>query len=324
MNKLISNTDSSEIIYPPLASNHKSKNIKSLDKSNKKKLIIELFKNKKEINKSNMNKKNNSKLFNITPQKITFQSFSKNKSKLIKNKAQKKFNILTSPKITVTKSKEVSPVANENNKPKKSINEIFESLVDIRTQLKNLEIKSSKITKTQSNMNNPKKSIFLSSYNNQINLLNSTQKTFRYEKNKTKNYFFGEKIFPKKKSKVFSATKKSIIDMNKNLKRSSQSIIMNNHIKYIQRIRDKELVDLVERYKKSMNKNRVEEINHYVNHVFPNELIQYLIALKRQLTIDKYKNEYISKMDRYKTNSLMKAIKNQNSKYKLSRNTNNN
>lgn len=323
MNSLLNDTDNSEIICPPLISSPKNKNIKFLDINNKKKLIIGLFKKEKEINKLNMSNSNNSKLI-YTPQKNSFQSFSKNKSKLIKNKAQKKFNILTSPKITVTKSKEVSPVANENNKPKKSINEIFESLVDIRTQLKNLEIKSSKITKTQSNMNNPKKSIFLSSYNNQINLLNSTQKTFRYEKNKTKNYFFGEKIFPKKKSKVFSATKKSIIDMNKNLKRCSQSIIMNNHIKYIQKIRDKELVDLIDRYKKSINKNKIEEINHYENRVFPNELIEYLITLKRQLTIDKYKNEYISKIDRYKTNDLMKAIKSHNAKYKLSRNSNNN
>ena len=112
-----------------------------------------------------------------------------------------------------------------------------------------------------------------------------------------------------------SETEQKITETRKNpCKRSIQSILMNNHIKYIQKIRDEELVDLIDEYKKSINKNKIQEINHYENRIFPNELIEYLITLKRQLTIDKYKNEYISKMDRYKTDNLRK-LKNDNAKY---------
>ena len=324
MNSLLNDTDNSEIICPPLISSPKNKNIKFLDINNKKKLIIGLFKKEKEINKLNMSNSNNSKLI-YTPQKNSFQSFSKNKSKLIKNNTQKKFNVLDTPKINEAKFKRTYLLTNENIKPKRNINEIFESLIDIRTQLKNLNIERNKKLKIQSNLKKPKKLIILKDYNNKTNIFNPTPKLFHYKENKDNSCFIKKNFSPKYKSKIISETEQNITETKKNpSKRSIQSIIMNNHIKYIQKIRDKELVDLIDRYKKSINKNKIEEINHYENRVFPNELIEYLIILKRQLTIDKYKNEYISKIDRYKTNDLMKAIKSHNAKYKLSRNSNNN
>ena len=84
---------------------------------------------------------------------------------------------------------------------------------------------------------------------------------------------------------------------------------MHNHIKYIEKIKDNELLDLINRYKKSLNKNKKEEIFHFRSLVFPTPLINYLIQMKRELTIDKYRNEYLNKLDRYNTHNILSAIK---------------
>ena len=87
---------------------------------------------------------------------------------------------------------------------------------------------------------------------------------------------------------------------------------MNNHLKYIEKIKDNELLDLIKRYKKLINKNTIEEISHYKS--FSNPLINYLIQMKKELTIDKYRNEYLNKMDRYNIKNILSSIK-QNKDY---------
>ena len=84
---------------------------------------------------------------------------------------------------------------------------------------------------------------------------------------------------------------------------------IHNHLKYIEKIKDSELMDLMKRYKKSINKNKAEEISHYRSLVFPTPLINHLIKMKTELIIDKYRNEYINKMDRCNINNILSDIK---------------
>ena len=52
---------------------------------------------------------------------------------------------------------------------------------------------------------------------------------------------------------------------------------MNNHIKYIEKIKDNELLDLINRYKKSLSKNKKEENFHFRSLVFPTPLREIII-----------------------------------------------
>ena len=60
-----------------------------------------------------------------------------------------------------------------------------------------------------------------------------------------------------------------------------------------------------------MKKNKKEEIYHKKSLVFPSELVNYIIKAKKELIIDKYRNEYLNKIDTYKYNTqkILKAIK---------------
>lgn len=78
---------------------------------------------------------------------------------------------------------------------------------------------------------------------------------------------------------------------------------------YFENIRDNEIIDLIKRYKISLIKNKKEEIAHFKSLVFPFELINYLIKMKKELTIDKYRNEYLNKLERYKTENILNPLK---------------
>ena len=120
------------------------------------------------------------------------------------------------------------------------------------------------------------------------------------------------------KIKAFSVRKKSNsnsksisekYDRYKFYNNYSQNIIT-EHIKYIDKIRDSEFIHLFERFQKSLLKNKIEEINHIRSFVFPKKLINKIIEMKNELTIDKYRNEYLNKIDTYNYNSkkIMKTI----------------
>ena len=61
--------------------------------------------------------------------------------------------------------------------------------------------------------------------------------------------------------------------------------IITNHANYIDKIRDSELINLINKFKKSMKKNQKEEINHRKSLVFPSELVNYIIKMKKELII---------------------------------------
>jgi hypothetical protein len=67
----------------------------------------------------------------------------------------------------------------------------------------------------------------------------------------------------------------------------------------------------LKKFKKSLKKNKKEEIYHKKSLVFPSELVNYIIKAKKELIIDKYRNEYLNKIDTYKYNTqkILKAIK---------------
>ena len=123
------------------------------------------------------------------------------------------------------------------------------------------------------------------------------------------------KIIPEKKEK-----EKIIKDYNdKESKKSNNSnnisnsfIIIQDHINYIKRIRENEILDLINRYKKSMQRNELEEMSHIQRFVFPTDLISYLIKMKKELTVEKFRTEYFNKLERYNLNNILhlKNLKN--------------
>ena len=116
------------------------------------------------------------------------------------------------------------------------------------------------------------------------------------------------KIFPQKKEKSRNVKEnnkdeKKNNDDNNNL--SDSFVIYQEHINYIKRIRENELLDLINRYKKSIQKSQLEEMSHIQRFVFPKELITYLIKMKKELIIDKYRAEYFNKLERYNLNNIL-------------------
>ena len=96
---------------------------------------------------------------------------------------------------------------------------------------------------------------------------------------------------------------------------------------YIDKIRDNEFAYLYNRFKKSMKRNKKEEICHRKSLVFPSETVNYIIKMKNELIIDKYRNQYLKKFDNYKYNTqkILKVIKHYNkSKNKIIENYENN
>jgi hypothetical protein len=114
------------------------------------------------------------------------------------------------------------------------------------------------------------------------------------------------KIIPQTKEKSIKDHNNKEDKKNNNDNNISNSfIIYQDHINYIRRIRENELLDLINRYKKSMQKNQLEEISHFQRYVFPQELINYLIKMKKELIIDKFRAEYFNKLERYNLNNIL-------------------
>ena len=128
-----------------------------------------------------------------------------------------------------------------------------------------------------------------------------------------------DKIIPKLISEK-KEKEKIIKDYNdKESKKSNNSnnisnsfIIIQDHINYIKRIRENELLDLINRYKKSMQRNELEEMSHIQRFVFPTDLISYLIKMKKELIVEKFITEYLNKLERYNLNNILhlKNLKN--------------
>ena len=54
-------------------------------------------------------------------------------------------------------------------------------------------------------------------------------------------------------------------------------------------------------------------MSHIQRFVFPTELITYLIKMKKELIVDKFRTEYFNKLERYNLNNILQ-LKNLKSK----------
>ena len=59
-------------------------------------------------------------------------------------------------------------------------------------------------------------------------------------------------------------------------------------------------------------------MTHIQRFVFPQELINYLIKMKKELIVDKFRTEYFNKLDRYNLNNIL-HLKNSKNKNTASR-----
>ena len=212
------------------------------------------------------------------------------------NKNKKKYSDLiinSEPNKKIKNKKHSLRISrNENLSAKSNLLETFKTLVNIKRKM---------ITLKASKSNSPPKTSY---HNKKINnrFLSNIE-----NKNIIKSYH--------KKNDSFSEIKK--INENKIKRRITRKKLeviqtIDNHIKYIHKIRDKEMLIIINKYRKEMNENKRIEINHFCNNVFPTAMIQYLIKAKNDLTIDKYRNVYLNKIDSYKTNIISKFIKDNN------------
>lgn len=278
--------------------NYKSKKIKvnSEDKENNiqsmSKILNKLIKIKKKINQVNLAKKKKENLIQLFKPNKTFS-----REKLISNnKAKNKYLLYINDyynnrkKLFLQKNKTISFEKEIKNKK----NENF-----VKTE-NDINLKTISNIINDSNRNLEHYNSLDESIRNQNNNSTKRIKTKNILENISSNRLLKDKDLEKKKTLYFSEKNKNILNNNK---------IMNNHIKYIEKIRDNELMDLINRYKKSLNKNKVEEILHYKSRVFPSKIINYLIQMKNELTIDKFRNEYINKLDRFNTHNILRAIR---------------
>ena len=154
--------------------------------------------------------------------------------------------------------------------------------------------------------------------------LNSKNKKNEISKNRDSPLKINQKIKLKllsldekdkeKKSELNSSKKrisKSIDKMNISNYYNSMMSEKTEEVNYIDKIRDKDFMNLYNKFKKSMKKNKKEEICHRKSLVFPPETVNYIIRMKNELIIDKYRYEYLKIFDNYKYNKqkILKVIK---------------
>ena len=279
------------------------------------------------------------KLKNLSDQKkIAINILNKNKSKA---KPKKNEKIIIDSNKNKDSTKEMKDILFKLIKLKKKINEI-NLMKKKKINLLNVNhskqkpaaaIKKPTDVKIKIIKNNP--SIKLRNYTNSIVGKKSHHNYNKYKteedrKNKTESFFNFNNI-NRTANKIVKTTNK---DNNNNSYRNKtetnfkqnktagtgtgrrrnslvyKSIVV-DHTNYIDKIRDSEFISLFKKFKKSMRKNKKEEIAHKKSLVFPSELVNYIIKMKKELIIDKYRNEYLNKMDTYKYNTqkILKAIK---------------
>ena len=238
-------------------------------------------------------------------------------------------------------------LANTNGNTE-SLSEVFNKLLDIKSKIKEVKYKRNRTTKRlmynyitdnikDSNLNgNSSSAKKIYSYSSQkinfkLSASNSKYNYNTFEHNKTYNktelknkfkssIFNSHSITPRNLNntqfRYFRLSHNKTQNLNpkmelETIKRSNNSFKrINDHMKYIARIRQNEMVALAHQYKKALKENEKEKNYHYKNMVFPKEMIERLVQIKEELTVNKFRNEYFKRLDRYDTNVMNKFIKN--------------
>ena len=273
--------------------NYDKMNNISSNKFDRKKIISKTLDNKVDILALNIKNNNiNSNAMNDLLNKLI-----KMKKKICEISVKKKEKV---NKIKLFKHKENNSNSNKNLNvfiPKLIVDNKNNNSINKKEKSKDKSNKKEKSLKTNDkNKFNKKKQLELKlSFDENIN-------------NNSKN----NKIKAFSVRKQSNSNSKSISDKYDKLKfynNYSQNIVK-EHIKYIDKIRDSEFINLFQRFQKSLLKNKIEEINHLRSLVFPKKLVDKIIKMKNELTIDKYRNEYLNKIETYKYNSkkILKTI----------------
>ena len=185
-----------------------------------------------------------------------------------------------------------------------SLNDVFKELMDIKHKIKNIKtIKKNKIYQFNSNLSN----IYKSNINNNYN-----PNDFHYFRNSNKTYYnsqfhtFNLKLKnPKKRNeRNIKINLKTNINLVKFKKSENLFKRFNEHINYILHIRESEMNALFNQYQRALEENEKEKDLHFKNRIFPLEMIRKLIKIKDDLTINKYRNEYFKRIDRYDIHHL--------------------
>ena len=236
----------------------------------------------------------------------------KNKINEINILNKKKTNLIRIYKPSKTLSKEKKNLKNKyllyindyyNNKKKLLLQKNKTITFETENNIK-------KKCKRKMNTENPINCKIKDINNDSINIIQKFNSLEESNLNKDYNDSYMNKLYYFSKDK--NSDKKSFYLSERNKEKIKNHNEIHNHLKYIEKIKDNELMDLMKRYKKSINKNKTEENSHYRSLVFPTPLINHLIKMKKELIIDKYRNEYINKMDRYNIKNILSAIKKNN------------
>ena len=330
-NNNLKNTKNAVNLKLTLSDSVKNDNKKSSQSYSKKSLNENVNKNRKSVSYFYKNQFiDYDKINNISSNKVE-------RKKIISKTLDKNVDILT---LNIK----------NNNINSNAMNDLLNKLIKIKKKICEISVKKKekvnkiKLFKHKENNSNSNKNMNafipkLISDNKNNNSINKKEKSKDKSNKKEKSLKTNDKNkFNKKKQlelklsfdeninnnsknnkiKAFSVRKqsnsnsKSISDKYDKIKfynNYSQNIVK-EHIKYIDKIRDSEFINLFQRFQKSLLKNKIEEINHLRSLVFPKKLVDKIIKMKNELTIDKYRNEYLNKIETYKYNSkkILKTI----------------
>ena len=282
------------------------------------------------LNQINLRRKRNLKLLKLNKPrpKIMSKTETKNKYLLLMNDYYKN-------KLLLKKRKEENILSEDerNDNYNRFLNPDFLNFEKI--EIKNIESSKNsnleyiitaendiEIKNEENNSSSKNKSKDISKYSNRKSNIDDNLDTGKKESRKNSINLVDldiPKIIPQTKKN--SRNEKNNNEEKENNDISNSFIIYQEHINYIKRIRENELLDLINRYKKSIQKNQLEEMSHIQRFVFPKELITYLIKMKKELILDKFRTEYFNKLERYNLNNIL-HLKTSKSKQIVSRKTN--
>ena len=235
--------------------------------------------------------------------------------------------IINSNTINSYCNKSISTYKNKRkntNYNSEELNDVFKQLIDIKHKIKNINTqKKYKISQFNINLSNISKKKQNFKLNNQYNQNISNCYTRNHNNisyNKTFSTFTSNIKTPKD-IKVLKRTKSLKPNINiVNFKKSANSYRrFNEHIKYILHIRDNEINSLANQFQKALEENEKEKAFHYKNRIFPLEMIERLIKIKGDLTLNKYRNEYLKTLDRYDIHPLRKFLDNEKKNVKANK-----
>ena len=346
MNNQISFTDRGEnhkfVTFYPLITNNKSKrnneNIKN--KSLKNKTVFNFYNNNTDSQNNNHYKtkslkviKPGHKYYKLMNQKLEKFFNKKNINNKNKNLSIKSYKNNLNNK-TFNNNMDIN-INNNTNEMK----DILNKLIKLKQKIKELNtIKKKKVNNIKldkEKYDNYNYSDKTNKYNNfnkiKFNNLNKNEKTnndmeIKFNNSNKKGEKKNNTINKRKKSilklsldkinyanennKIKELKKEFLKSVDKNKSYNYHNIVT-EHTNYIDKIRDSEFINLFKKFKKSMKKNKKEEIYHKKSLVFPADFVNCIIKMKNDLIIDKYRNEYLNKIDTYKYNTqkILRAIR---------------